>query len=123
MSRHDNRGRMTKAAIALALMLASLAPAGAAEDVRTIEIVAKEFTFQPSQIQVEQGQKIRLKLVNEGRLSHNLHLQGSDVKTQTIQSGDTDTIELTAEETGTVKFHCNVPGHKPAGMKGELVVE
>ena len=117
-------GRAARAvATALGLVVAAVVLPASAADVRTVEITATEFEFQPSKIQVEQGETIRLQLVNQGRLSHNLHLRGIDEHTKTIQSGATDTIEFTARESGTVEFFCNVPGHEQAGMTGSIVVE
>ncbi len=115
--------RIRARALASALALAALAPAAVAGDVRTVEITATEFAFEPSKIDVEQGETVRLKLVNQGNLSHNLHLHGVDTKTETVQGGASDTVEFTATEAGTVRFFCNVPGHKEAGMKGRMVVE
>ena len=111
------------AALATGAILLVLGQTALAGEVRTIEIEATEFAFEPSRIQVEQGEKVRLKLVNQGNISHNLHLHGADVKTETIQAGNSDTVQFTANESGTVQFFCNVPGHKEAGMKGEMVVE
>lgn len=106
-------------------LAASLPAAAAANDVRTIELVAEEFSFTPSEVTIEPGETVRMKLVNEGRISHNLMIQGDGLegRTETIQSGNTDSFEITASETGTISFICDVPGHKEAGMTGELVVE
>jgi len=106
------------------LTLAASLPA-AADDIRTIELVAEEFSFTPSEVTIEPGETVRMKLVNEGRLSHNLVVKGDGLagRTETIQSGNTDSFKITASETGTISFICDVPGHKEAGMTGELVVE
>ncbi|MDF0751532.1 cupredoxin domain-containing protein [Marinobacter sp. 71-i] len=90
-------------------------------DTRTVEVVAKEFTFEPSRIEVAPGSRVEIKLVNEGNLSHNLHIAGEGMKTETIQTGHTDTVTVTAPENGKLEFFCNVPGHKQAGMRGKIV--
>ncbi|MDK8462351.1 cupredoxin domain-containing protein [Marinobacter sp. SS13-12] len=90
-------------------------------DTRTVEVVAKEFTFEPSRIEVAPGSRVEIKLINEGNLSHNLHIAGEGMKTETIQTGHTDNLTVTAPENGKLKFFCNVPGHKQAGMTGEIV--
>lgn len=118
-SRSVHRGRTAIAGVVFALA----SPLAWAGDVRTIEIEATEFTFEPSSIEVEQGETVRLKLVNAGNISHNLHLHGVEAKTETVQAGNSDTIEFTAQDSGTVRFFCNVPGHKQAGMKGRVLVE
>ncbi|MCR8914128.1 hypothetical protein FDP08_13385 [Marinobacter panjinensis] len=90
-------------------------------DTRTIEVVAKEFAFEPARIEVAPGSRVEIKLVNEGSLSHNLHIAGEGMTTETIQTGHTDVLTVTAPENGKLAFFCKVPGHKQAGMAGEIV--
>ncbi|WP_018405419.1 cupredoxin domain-containing protein [Marinobacter gelidimuriae] len=92
-------------------------------DLRTVEVVAKEFAFEPSKIEVAPGSQVKIKLVNKGNLSHNLHTKGKGGKTETLQTGNSDTIIVTAPESGELEFFCNVTGHKQAGMKGALVAK
>jgi uncharacterized cupredoxin-like copper-binding protein len=108
-------------ATALALCWASTATLGS--DVRTIEIKAKEFSFSPERIEVEQGRTVRLELVNAGKLSHNLHIEGAAAKTGTIQAGNAAAVTFTPDKRGTVRFFCDVPGHEQAGMTGRLIVK
>ena len=90
-------------------------------NVRTVEVVAKEFAFEPSKIEVTPGSRVKIKLVNKGALSHNLHIAGKGIKTDTIQAGNTGIVTVTAPENGKLNFFCNVPGHKQAGMTGAIV--
>lgn len=92
-------------------------------ELRTVELVAKEFTFEPSKVEVEPGSQVQIKLMNKGNLSHNLHIKGKGGKTETLQTGKSDSIVVTAPESGELAFFCNVPGHKQAGMKGEIAVK
>lgn len=101
---------------------ATLAAESRAGEVRTIEVVAEDFLFEPVTIEVSPGETIRLRLVNQGSLSHNLHVGGKDLQTETVQGGGSDTLTLEAPETGSLRFWCNVPGHRETGMKGELVI-
>ncbi len=106
------------------LLLSALAlPAVQASEVRTIEIRATEFSFEPDEIQVHEGETVRLKLINAGSLSHNIHLEGVPVETETVQSGSTATVRFTAQSAGTVQFFCDVPGHEQAGMTGRIAVD
>jgi len=112
--------------ILAALSIAALgavtsAGAGEASDTRSVTVTAKEFEFQPAMINAEPGQTLRIELVNEGRISHNLHFVGNDVKTETIQAGNSDTITLTVPDKGEIRFRCEVPGHKQSGMVGKIV--
>ncbi len=107
----------------VALALSLFAQQALAGDVRTVEVTAQEFEFTPSTIKVEPGETVRLKLVNQGNMSHNLHLRNTDAKTATIQSGKSDTLEVTAPDNGELGFFCAIPGHEKAGMKGSIVVQ
>ncbi|MBA1145976.1 cupredoxin domain-containing protein [Ectothiorhodospiraceae bacterium WFHF3C12] len=94
--------------------------AGGSAEGDIVKVTAKEFGFEPSSIKAEAGETLRIKLVNDGALSHNLHIRGTGIKTKTIQAGGTDTVEFTVPEDGNVRFFCNVPGHKQAGMTGRI---
>lgn len=124
--RRSNRYSGHRSRVAGALLgLATMGPTAAvhAENARTVEIVAQEFGFQPATIEMEAGETVRLELVNQGQLSHNLHLRGVAAKTGTVQTGNSDTLLVTAPDDGTIGFYCAVPGHEQAGMTGEIVVE
>lgn len=99
-----------------------LAGPASAEDVRTVEVKAKEFAFAPAQIAADAGERLRIKLVNNGSLSHNLHIKG-DGKTETIQGNKSASVTFTVPDDGPVAFFCNVPGHKQAGMTGQVIVD
>lgn len=110
-------------AVGLVLALSLVGSQALAGDVRTVEVTAEEFKFTPATVEVEPGQTVRLKLVNDGNMSHNLHLREQDMKTDTIQAGKTDALEFTAPQDGEVGFFCAIPGHESAGMKGKIVVK
>lgn len=107
----------------IAMLLA--APVQAQDSGRTIEVVATEFAFEPTQFEVTAGEEVTLRLVNEGNISHNLHLHlnGEEVQTETIQGGASDTVTFTApDDSGELTFYCAVPGHEAAGMTGQMAV-
>ena len=60
---------------------------------------------------------------NDGKIEHDLVVQGNgvDEKTQTIEAGDTATLKVDLK-TGTYDVYCSVPGHKQAGMDVKLTV-
>lgn len=118
-------GKRTGVSILVALSLAGVASItnAASHQPETIEVVATEFAFEPSEITVTPGAEIRIRLINDGSLSHNLHIDGEGIKTETLQTGSADTITVTAPEDGKLHFFCNVPGHKQAGMTGRVTVD
>lgn len=92
-------------------------------EVKEIMVVGTEFSFSPALITVKAGEKVKLTYKNQGGTSHNLVIEGLGIRTNTIGNGQTDTIEFTALDSGTYTFFCSVPGHRAAGMIGELKIE
>jgi len=96
------------------------APASGATE---INVVGTEFSFNPASISVKAGEKVKITFRNNGQAPHNLVVEGLGIGTKTIGRGQTDTIEFTAAKAGTYTFFCSVPGHRAAGMEGNLKVE
>jgi cytochrome c oxidase subunit II len=92
------------------------------EDVKTIDVVASRFQFEPATITVAQGDSVRLRLHSADR-THGLAIKAFRVKTLIPKTGDAVTVEFVADQAGafdiTCSEHCG-SGH--AGMKGRLVV-
>lgn len=112
--------------------------------VTKVTVTMKEFGFEPNSITVPAGSPVELTLVNEGAIEHDFvievipvsdvsstgsgegHMSGShseyDLHTSTT-AGTTSTLTFTPTEPGTYQIICSVPGHKDAGMTGELIVK
>ena len=95
------------------------------EDSETREIIVEgeEFSFSPSTITVSEGEKIALTFKNVGTFPHNFIIDELDVKTETINAGEEDTIEFVADKSGTFAFYCGAGNHRQQGMEGEVDVE
>jgi cytochrome c oxidase subunit 2 len=92
------------------------------EDVKTIDITASRFQFDPSTISVAQGDIVRLHLHSADR-SHAFAIKAFRVKALIPKGGETVTVEFVADQAGTFPFTCSEycgTGH--SGMKGTLVV-
>lgn len=96
------------------------APAAQATE---ISVSGTEFNFNPANISVKAGERVKITFRNNGRAPHNLIIEGLDIGTKTISGGQTDVIEFTAPTSGTYIFFCSVPGHRASGMEGDLKVE
>jgi len=92
-------------------------------EVKEIAVTGAEFSFEPSQISVKAGDKVKIIFKNQGSTPHNLVIEDLGVRTKTIGKGQTDAIEFTASAPGNYSFDCSLPGHKEAGMKGVLKAE
>lgn len=95
--------------------------------------------FEPAQVQARAGETLRLRIVNAGRLRHELVL-GTDtelrehyaqmLKPPEMEHADANAVNLAPGEhadliwrfprTGSVVFGCLIPGHVDAGMRGEV---
>ncbi len=85
-----------------------------------VELALSEFALTPNSLQVPEGGS--LVVTNEGTMTHNLQISGTDLITADLAGGDTETLDLSSLAPGTYEILCHVPGHKEAGMTGSLVV-
>lgn len=90
--------------------------------VQQFMITGDEFSFSPSSITAKAGAPIEIVFDNHGDYRHDLVIEGSDGRTSIIESGFSDTFQVTLE-AGTYKFYCSVSGHEAQGMKGTLIVQ
>ena len=91
-------------------------------EVKSFDVVAKQFEFVPGTITVKKGDTVRLKITSAD-VEHGIGIPEFGVN-QTIPAGETVTVEFVASKTGTFEFKCNVfcgEGHRE--MAGKLVVE
>ncbi|MEJ1160417.1 cupredoxin domain-containing protein [Prosthecomicrobium sp. N25] len=112
---------------------------------RVVEVVAREvdgrMAFEPSRIEVKQGERIRFRIRNAGQLAHEFMLgtpadnakhaalmqrfpemEHDDPNGTSLQPGATAELVWTFSKAGTFEFACLKPGHYEAGMNGPLVV-
>jgi uncharacterized cupredoxin-like copper-binding protein len=95
------------------------APAGEA-----IDVIAREYSFDPETIVVEDGESVAIELENDGDLAHNLRLRQGDRDvdgTPTITGGKSAGL-MTRLEPGRYQMICTVGDHAELGMTGELEV-
>jgi cytochrome c oxidase subunit 2 len=117
----------TGAAAGTALLLGAAAMShqqdpAAASAPRTIEVVAKRFTFEPSRIDVTEGERVKLE-IKSGDGVHGVEIKKFKVNKRIPRGGDPITIEFVASATGEFPILCSEycgDGHED--MKGMLVV-
>ncbi|HET9262516.1 MAG TPA: cupredoxin domain-containing protein [Vicinamibacterales bacterium] len=91
-------------------------------DVKTIDVTASKFQFEPATISVAQGDTVRLRLHSADR-SHAFAIKAFRVKTLIPKGGETVAVEFVADQAGTFAFTCaEYCGTGHSGMKGSLVV-
>ncbi len=115
------------------------APVGAGQKVQVIEVTAKRYQYDPSEIHVKKGTRVQLKLRALDR-THGFLLstypEGSDGKGRPglvlptpqvswkLEKGQVNVVEFIADQPGTYDFKCSVIcGWHHRSMKGKLIVE
>lgn len=96
------------------------APSGSSDTSASKELTvnAKRWLFQPSELSVKLGDKVKLRIVPEG-ITFTFSLPGLAVKKDVL--GETF-VEFTADKKGTFEFTCS-SCDEWRGMKGQLIVE
>ena len=87
-----------------------------------VTVANTEFKFDPAMINAAPGQTINLTVTNKGAIQHTFIIAQANLKV-TIEPGQTQTKTFTAPAAGTYVIDCDVPGHREAGMVGQLVVK
>ena len=118
--------RLTVLVIPLFLFLLSgLLPAqqGSSEtEVREIRMTAQKYRFDPQEIRVREGERVRLLITALDR-KHGIRIKEFGVKT-VLEKGKETVVEFVAERAGEYKFKCSVRcGWRHGSMKGKLIVE
>ena len=91
-------------------------------DFKEINIIAKNFVFDPNIILVNKNDKVRL-IVKSIDVTHGLAIPAYNINTN-LEPGKTITVEFLADKTGEFDFFCSVfcgSGHRE--MKGKLIVK
>ena len=122
------RGATHAAAVAgMALLFGSASPSTRQDPVtasapRVIEVTAKRFAFEPSRIEVTEGERVRLNVTSADGV-HGLQIKKFRVNTLIPRGGNPVTIEFVASTPGSFEILCSEEcgdGHE--SMNGTLVV-
>lgn len=92
------------------------------ETVKTFEITAKTFSFEPNTITVNKGDTVKL-IVTSVDVDHGIGIKEYNIR-QNVIAGKTEIIEFIADKQGTFTFYCSVYcGESHKAMKGQLIVK
>ena len=126
-----------------AVGLATACTASQASTVQTVTITARDLSYAPSLVALRSNVPVRLTLVNEGVLEHDVTVPGLSAGEAVAPSHGTgehamvpmtsDTVHVVASraesatvefmpQRGSFEFYCAVPGHREAGMRGTIRV-
>lgn len=90
--------------------------------VKELTVSGKNFAFTPSTLTVKKGDTVKITFKNTGGF-HNFVIDAFNVRTPTIQDGQTASVQFTADKAGTFEYYCAVGNHRQMGMKGTLTVQ
>lgn len=96
---------------------------GTSGETLEVQIVGTEYSFSPSSFEMNKGDRVVLTFRNVGRMPHNLVIDELNAATKTVPRGQSDTIEFTATEAGTLRYYCSISNHAALGMVGSLEVK
>ena len=94
---------------------------GSAAGPADLRVIAKEYRFEPADLTVDAGRPYALEVENIGSIPHDLTVRKGDFKL-TVQRNRTGRETLKVDGPGTYEIYCSLPGHKSAGMVGQLTV-
>ncbi|NDZ15579.1 hypothetical protein C7T35_16955 [Variovorax sp. WS11] len=117
-------------------------PGVASKATRTVNVdMTDGMRFNPSSIDVKQGETVRFVVTNSGKLRHELvlgtekelrehyevmkknpEMEHADPNMVTLAAGKTGEVVWQFTKPGKVDFACLQPGHYDAGMKGAVNV-
>jgi uncharacterized cupredoxin-like copper-binding protein len=113
---------------------------------RVVQVVMREqdgkMIFIPDRLRIRKGEQIRFQLRNNGEVDHefvvgtveenlkhmkemekNPDMEHDDPNAKRLKPKTTGELIWQFTKAGTFDFSCLIPGHRPAGMFGTIVVE
>ena len=120
---------MTRKVFALVLTVSATAVGawarqvkGGVDEIKTVDVIASRFKFEPAIISVVEGDRVRLRLHSVDR-THGIGIKAFRVKELIPKSAEAVTVEFVADRTGTFDITCSEycgTGHW--AMKGRPIV-
>ena len=103
-------------------MLSWPAAARQSSEPRVIEIVAKRFAFDPSTVEVKDGERVRLRITSADGL-HGFQIKQFKIGKEIPRGGEAVVIDFTPKGVGEYPILCSeYCGEGHGDMKGMLVV-
>ncbi len=88
---------------------------------KEITITAKNFSFEPSGVSVQKGDRVRL-IFKDAEGEHNLIVDKLGISLKKASPGDGDVTEFTADTVGTFEYYSSVGDDQAQGVRGMLSV-
>jgi plastocyanin len=89
-------------------------------ETKSFTVTGTNFAFTPTTMTVNRGDRVKITFQSQG--THDLVVEGYNVRTNILSAGQSQTIEFVANQSGSFEYYCSVGNHRQMGMKGTLVV-
>jgi uncharacterized cupredoxin-like copper-binding protein len=93
--------------------------------VQTIQISEKEFSLNPSTVDVSKTGTYEFEVTNDGQITHALNIEesgGAETESGNVEPGQTKTVRFTFSKDGSYEMYCPIDGHRDQGMEGTITV-
>ncbi len=91
------------------------------EDSSSISVSLVEYAFVPNVFTLKQGETSTFDLTNDGTMTHTFTVPDLQID-ESLSAGESRSISVTPDQTGTFELFCNIPGHKALGQVGTVTV-
>lgn len=91
-------------------------------EVKEITMDAGAFYYSVKEIKVKKGEKVKIVMTSKDMM-HDFNIDELNVKLPITKSGETNTVEFTADKVGTFEYYCSVGQHRKMGQVGNIIVE
>lgn len=91
-------------------------------EVKEITMDAGAFYYSVKEIKVKKGEKVKIVMTSKDMM-HDFNIDELNVKLPITKSGETNTVEFTADKVGTFEYYCSVGQHRKMGQVGKIIVE
>lgn len=93
---------------------------------RELEFKASDYDFEAPDLDIKKGERIELKLVNDGATTHELEVIGPDGsalgEVGPTKPGRSGEVILSFDERGEYRYVCGIDDHEKRGMVGTFQV-
>lgn len=86
-----------------------------------ITIEAGSFYYKPNLITVKKGEKVKI-ILNSVTMMHDLNIDELGIKIPVTKTGNSASVEFTADKVGEFEYYCSVGQHRANGQVGKLIV-